>query len=142
MNTDNIARKISNCLLNLQSGFALFMGKQTAGLSTISKKIMFIVVCLLFTTISTSLIVHAIISKPSLNKINITHIRFIPPVKDENHSIIVITQAAYNKLQLFKRYMDSLRMDKTGKKSYDSILISRPGIMDSVTLLEKIYVKQ
>lgn len=45
----------------------------------------------------------------------------------------------YLKVHLFKEYMDSLARSATGKAVYDSILISRPGLMDSVRFIENNY---
>ena len=46
------------------------------------------------------------------------------------------------RIQRFKSFMDSLRVSPTGKRVWDSILVNRPNLMDSVLLLEEIIYKQ
>ena len=46
--------------------------------------------------------------------------------------IPVLTDNQYRKIQRFKNYMDSLQKSAMGKIKYDSIVKSRPGLMDSL----------
>lgn len=48
-----------------------------------------------------------------------------------------IQAAEYERIHGFKLYMDSLSASPSGKRIYDSILVSRPGLMDSVLFIEK-----
>lgn len=45
----------------------------------------------------------------------------------------------YARIQRFKNYMDTLSKSRTGKATYDSILKARPGLMDSIRMIEKIF---
>ena len=142
MNKDIIAEKISNGLLKMQKGFALFMSKKTAGRSVMTLKVMFTALCSLFIGLSVWFIVDVFLSKPSVHKMNVTHIRVIPLVKEKEETTKLLTTEVYQRLQLFRKYMDSLHSGKAGKRIYDSILLARPGMMDSVAVLEKMYLKQ
>lgn len=51
-----------------------------------------------------------------------------------------IDEQTYLQIQDFRKYMDSLKLNRT--KEYDSILQARPGLMDSVQVLEQIYLSQ
>ncbi|MBR2647975.1 MAG: hypothetical protein ACRCSM_09905 [Sediminibacterium sp.] len=51
-----------------------------------------------------------------------------------------IDEQTYLQIQDFRKYMDSLKLNRTNE--YDSILQARPGLMDSVQVLEKIYLSQ
>ena len=51
-----------------------------------------------------------------------------------------VDEETHKQLQEFKYYMDSLKTNKS--KRYDSIMIARPGLMDSVAVLEEIYNSQ
>jgi hypothetical protein len=51
-----------------------------------------------------------------------------------------IDEQTYLQIQDFRRYMDSLKLNRTNE--YDSILQARPGLMDSVQVLEQIYLSQ
>jgi hypothetical protein len=53
-----------------------------------------------------------------------------------------IREKEYDKLQDIKSYLDSLRRDQGGKSLYDSIMDARPGLPDSIKLLEVIYLQQ
>lgn len=52
---------------------------------------------------------------------------------DEN----MITQILH-----FEQYMDSLRNSPSGRILYDSILSTRPGLMDSVALIKMMYQQE
>lgn len=45
----------------------------------------------------------------------------------------------YERIHEFRLYMDSLATSLSGKKVHDSILLYRPGLMDSVLFIEKYY---
>jgi len=42
-------------------------------------------------------------------------------------------------IRLWKRMMDSLKNDSSGRRIYDSILYARPGIMDSARVAEDFF---
>lgn len=64
-------------------------------------------------------------------------------VGDElNKPPAIITKEEFKKIEHFKKYTDSLAGSPAGKEIYDSILISRPGLIDSIILLENIYHSQ
>ena len=43
------------------------------------------------------------------------------------------------KITSFRKYMDSLGRSPTGKKMHDSIVLNRPGLLDSLTIIENYY---
>jgi len=45
----------------------------------------------------------------------------------------------YRRIRQFRRHMDSLAGTREGKRVYDSLLRTRPGLLDSVRLIELIY---
>lgn len=51
----------------------------------------------------------------------------------------IIGKAEFEKVTRFRRYMDSLDSSPTGKKMHDSIVLNRPGLLDSLTILENYY---
>lgn len=51
-----------------------------------------------------------------------------------------VDEQTYLQIQDFRKYMDSLKLNRTNE--YDSILQARPGLMDSVQVLEQIYLTQ
>ena len=50
-----------------------------------------------------------------------------------------ITDTGYNRIKNFRMYMDSLARSPSGKSVYDSIMMHRPGLMDSVRMIENYY---
>lgn len=61
---------------------------------------------------------------------------------DETDNISVQEKGAeYERVKQFRLYMDSLARSPSGRIIYDSIIQSRPGLMDSVRFIE-IYYKQ
>lgn len=54
----------------------------------------------------------------------------------------IVAKEEYEKIQRFRQYMDSLERSPSGKKLYNSILINRPGLLDSIILIENIYQSQ
>lgn len=52
----------------------------------------------------------------------------------------IIDEQTYLQIQDFRKYMDRLKLNRTNE--YDSILQARPGLMDSVQVLEQIYLSQ
>lgn len=55
----------------------------------------------------------------------------------ETGNIQSLPPEEYERIHGFKLYMDSLSASPSGKRIYDSILVSRPGLMDSVLFIEK-----
>lgn len=53
-----------------------------------------------------------------------------------------VRKSSLNHILNTKRYLDSLRRDINGKKLYDSLLLARPFLMDSMGQLETIYSPQ
>ena len=51
-----------------------------------------------------------------------------------------VDEQTFLQIQDFRKYMDSLKLNRTTE--YDSILQARPGLMDSVQVLEQIYLSQ
>jgi hypothetical protein len=50
-----------------------------------------------------------------------------------------ISKKEYEKIIRFRYYLDSLERSFSGKKTYDSIKLVRPGLMDSLAFIENYY---
>lgn len=133
-------RIVSACIL-FQKKWADRMQCYTESLSGNGKLIMFSLICLLGGSLSLYWIVSSITHQPV--SFTITQFKAVPFARksgDENtKAVIIVTKADYKKMQHFRYYMDSLFGSASGKKTYDSILQQRPGLMDSIVLLENIY---
>ncbi|RUT68518.1 hypothetical protein D0817_20535 [Flavobacterium cupreum] len=51
----------------------------------------------------------------------------------------IISETEFEKITSFRSYMDSLGRSPTGKKTHDSIVLNRPELLDSLTMLENYY---
>ncbi len=143
-NQDRIANSIVITCICLQQRCAAFMQRYAERLSTKWKAIILSVFCLCTGGFSFFLIARSLISN---NQIRFNVIQFKPPhllkAGDElNKPPAIITKEEFKKIEHFKKYTDSLAGSSAGKKLYDSILISRPGLIDSIILLENIYQSQ
>lgn len=105
-----------------------------------------ILVCFVVLTggYSIFLVVSAFTDKQSLSH-SVTHISIPRHIKTKvagptgNYAI---HSKEYQKIHRFQMYMDSLYKDPSGRLLYNSIIRSRPGLMDSVYMVEKEFWKR
>jgi hypothetical protein len=53
-----------------------------------------------------------------------------------------IDQETYQRIEEYERFMDSLGKTDSGLRLRDSILLTRPGLSDSIKMLKEIYQSQ
>ena len=126
----------------LQKAWAKWMSNKT---KRISKRIVTIALVIFVSLTSGYCIylgVHAITGKNKGNAFTVT------PIKRPRHlteygaiasPLPSVSKQDYRRIQKSRLYMDSLARSPTGKKIYDSIIATRPGLMDSVRYIEKEY---
>ncbi len=145
MPQDRIAKTIVAWCLRWQQRWASFMQQQTERLSGNGKLVMLVLFCLFTGSLSIYLCASNLIGKPSA-AIPLTPIKTsLSQGKsgDENtKSSVSITRHEYLRIKRFRDYMDSLARSPSGKLVYQDIIAHRPGLMDSVALVEKIYLSQ
>lgn len=142
---DRLAGGIAQFLLSLQNLFAKFMSKKINRLSTKFKKLllaMFSIVCM-------ASIIYALtdVFKPLRN--NDWVFPSYPSTLKKTHKVSpvyspepTIRKSEIIRIEHFKNYMDSLNQSDSGKMFYQSILKSRPGLMDSIKIIEEFYSSQ
>lgn len=65
------------------------------------------------------------------------------PFKEKSIQLnVAINTTEFEKIVRFHRYMDSLSRSPTGKKRHDSIVHYRPGLLDSIAIIEQYYHSQ
>src|SRR5688500_1801354 len=142
---DNVAGKIAGAGIKLQTKFAERMDKIFSGMNTNKLKTLLIIFCLGCGGFSIYLAANAIFSsdkkQPSFQVDQVD----VPKHFDKAGDEIIppesyVDEETYRQIQRFKQYLDSLQINKS--KLYDSIMIARPGLMDSVLMLEEIYNSQ
>ena len=139
---DRVANRIAGILLSIQFRFAVFMGLKTSTMSTKAKWLWLLVFCLVFGGFS----IYALLGtfgqnqkamKPSQLSVPKHYERIVPKVYEQP-----VTEKDIERINGFKKYVDSMRLSSNGKIWYDSILITRPGLIDSIRTIEEIYYSQ
>jgi hypothetical protein len=142
------ATRVASYLSGIQNGFARFMGRWVNGLTQRGKKIFLIIFVLVFGSYSFYIFLSTFIwsnriSVKSVKPAEISIPKYLNKAGDENTTAsIIVTDDDIEKIRSFNRYMDSLKLSVMGKRVYDSIRITRPGLMDSIRVLEQIYFFQ
>jgi hypothetical protein len=76
----------------------------------------------------------------NITVIPITKSRASAPLNENPIEIhTIISKAELEKIAVFRRYMDSLGRSAAGIKIHDSIVLMRPGLLDSLVKLENYY---
>jgi len=119
--------------------WAKWMDRQSSRLGTKGMKILFIAVTTLFGTLCLLLILsggqlyHII---PHIRPDAIQTIRAPSSAIDKAASPDTI---AMKQIKMFHKYMEDLSLSEDGRNTRDSILEARPGLPDSIRILESIY---
>jgi hypothetical protein len=139
--------KIVAGILSMQEAWAGFMRKRTVSLDDRSLKLGLFAFCL--ASVGCCLYIG---SQPFLSRDNKKNYLQISPVQAPEHfnktaeihpiPNPVIGEADFLKIQSFLQYIDSLGRTQRGVVTRDSILLVRPGLMDSVLTIEKLYYSQ
>ena len=142
---DRILRQMVDACLLLQARWARWMGRRTEHLS---RKTLLLLL-LVFIFIAGGYSIYLIGQSFSGNQTNTFS---VTPIKKPGHILqtgdaasqqdIIISKTDYQRIIRFRGYMDSLARSPAGKAVYDSILLTRPGLPDSIRLIEKIYQSQ
>ena len=142
---DRIPRQMVNACLRLQTRWAQWMGRRTEHLSR--KTLLLILLAFIF--IAGGYSIYLIGQSFSGNQTNTFS---VTPIKKPGHILqtgdaasqqdMISSKTDYQRIIRFRGYMDSLARSPAGKAVYDSILLTRPGLPDSIRLIEKIYQSQ
>lgn len=142
---DKILTQIVNTCLRMQNGWAQWMGRRTQYLSRKS----LLLLLLTFTALSGGYSIYLIgqsFSGDQANTFSVTPIRKPGHVLQTGESAsqpdMIVSKTDYQGIIRFRGYMDSLTRSPAGKAAYDSIVLSRPGLPDSIRFIEKIYQSQ
>ncbi len=142
---ERLANNIVSACIRFQQRWADFMQRHTERLSRNGKLIILSSFCLTAGSLSIYFIASSVTSRKA-SSFTMIHLKKTPyAVKsgDENtKALLIVTKAEFEKIQRFRIYMDSLARSPSGKKLRDSILSQRPGLMDSIHLIENIYQSQ
>lgn len=135
----NLLQEFDDANLRLQYKCAHWLERKTAHLSGKS----WIVILISFTLFTSSYCIYRIVagfSQTTTNTITITPITK-PTTAMQMGKQMIDSNLSISKIELesivhFRRYIDSLGRSPTGKKLRDSIMQIRPGLLDSLTIVE------
>jgi hypothetical protein len=142
---DKVAAGIVTKCIRVQSKWAHYMQRRTEGLSQKAKKWCLTLFCLFSVGCSLYLIIESFTgtSKQNLGVASINVPTHSAQTGDEaTRSFLLITKKEVEKIERFRHYLDSLRRSASGVKIRDSLLSVRPGLMDSIRVIEKLYELQ
>ena len=142
---DHLLRSIVHTCIRWQSKWAEWMQRKTEKFSGKGKLIMLLIFVLLTGGYSIYLIGKSFSGNPtpSFSIISIKRPAHIQENGDEaEHINAVISKSEYERIHWFRQYMDSLAGSPSGKALHDSIVAHRPGLMDSIQIIENIYQSQ
>lgn len=142
---DKFLKSILRTCLTWQCSWASWMQRKAEKLSNKGKLIMLLVFVLLTGSYSVYLVGKSFSKnpKPSFSIISIKRPSHVQENGDESkHTNVVISKSEYERIHQFTRYIDSLARNPTRKVLHDSIVAHRPGLMDSIQVIENIYQLQ
>jgi len=140
--SDKAARWVANGILKTQNKFADALGKFSSTWKSKQQWIFLSVVCLVFGGLSFVAIVQSFNKKHQNVLRKSTRIKIPQKLPEERMSVALITDHEIKQVHLFKHTMDSLSKTSTGKMTLNKLLNSRPGLMDSLEMVEQLYYSQ
>lgn len=143
--SDKVAGKIAGLGVKLQQLFAEKMNRIFMKTDFKRLKIILIIFCIGAGGYSIYLIANSVISPDrKQNSFEVQQMdvpKHFNKTGDENLILeAYVDEETYQQIKQFRTYMDSLKQKR--RNEYDSILQARPGLMDSVQMLEEIYLSQ
>lgn len=141
--TGNILRKqIEKSCLFIQSGWAKWMAKKTAGLSSV-QLLIFWGLFLAFSAVYSMYLIAVSFSGKATNTLTeIPVMQRVMPLQINEVTIrknTSISKSHYERIHRFRIYMDSLAGSSEGKRVYDSIVNKHSGLLDSIAIIENYY---
>ncbi|MBN9349269.1 MAG: hypothetical protein J0H55_01170 [Chitinophagaceae bacterium] len=139
-----ISNRIHAGYKHLQTGWAKWMVKRTQKFSRRTWIMLLILFVLSTSAYSIYLAVSAITEKDGI-LITVTPIkkpRYTTETGETDKEAAEVSEAQYRRIKRFRVYMDSLARSPSGKILYDSINSHRPGLMDSLQLIEQLYQRK
>lgn len=142
---DKAAAGIVKGCIHVQTKWANFMQRKTARFTAKAKKYGLVLFCLLSVGCCLYLIIESFTVTPKKNlgvaPINIPK-QPMQTGEGDTRSFLLITKKEFERIEQFRLYLDSLGRSHMGIKIRDSLLSLRPGLMDSIRAVEKLYQLQ
>lgn len=139
--SDKAAAKIARAGIKIQSGFANGMNRLLGNMSAGKLKVLLLMFCVTVGGYSVYLFGDALFSTEAKSTIKIQQVTKPKHADNAGDETLLsdqyVDESTYRQILGFKKYMDSLKVAK--HPLYDSVVIGRPGLMDSVQILIEAY---
>jgi len=130
-----IKQKIKNKYLGFKRRIADVLQSKTERLSVRSKKIALFLFCLFFLSMSIVAVVKAITTKATVVSTQVKMPRIIQ--QKEMPALPFISKNEFERIEGFKKQLYLLP-----KHSFDSFMLAKPKLLDSITEIEQYYQSQ
>ena len=122
---------------------AFYLQQKSELLSMRAKKLSLSLFCFLFGGISLYIIIQSAAVDQKVMPVQ----RISRPVEPGNSENLlqadsVITKMEYERIERFKNYLIQLQEDSASAKKFDSVMKVRPQLLDSIKMIERIYLSQ
>jgi hypothetical protein len=136
-----LIKNLKTKITNKQKLFAGKLSAIDAKLSPSKKKMILALFCFLFGAISIYVIVATVTRRLLPHDLPVNPITIPYHIGKNFHQPgSMIDTDTYNRVEHFKHYLDSLKVNNIGH--FTEIMNTRPHLMDSITAFEKIYITQ
>ena len=141
--TDKLAGTIAAASENLQQGFSRKMNKYVEGVGLVRARWIIGVFALLFGGYSLYLIGNVLVGPEAKNTVSheqISQPKYLHLSGIEIGAPVAVDKETFLQMRVYRLFLDSLKSEDPFR--YDSLLSVRPGLPDSIRLLEEIYYSQ
>ncbi len=139
--SDKAAGWIASGILKVQRNWVKGMEKLFSKLSPASTKVVLIVAFLFATGYCTMMVAYSFGKAGTILLKSVTGVQPVAigkTVPDLSSGV----PAFIKRIERFKHYLDSLSKTDDGRKIRDSLLFRRPGLLDSIQRIERIYCEK
>ncbi|MBZ4187613.1 hypothetical protein [Niabella beijingensis] len=138
-----VFQKLGRKIETKQRKAAEYLNRKTATLNSRQQLIGLVLFCLLFGSSSAFTIWYSLKSSEKTIKVQPISIPQTVEVPNEDlQAKLLLTDQEIENIRLIRRHLDSLLLTKSGRIIYDSIAHVRPGLLDSLVYIERVYHKQ
>jgi hypothetical protein len=137
---NEMTQSIVHRCLSMQVQASQFLQNRFEMLPTKAKRLVVIAFCFISFCSCAYIIIESLCTCPGTS-LSISAIR--PPTEIlHNNTPPSISKEEFQRIQKFKSYLESLPRTNAGKRILDSIIANRRGLIDSLSIVEKLYQTQ
>jgi hypothetical protein len=134
------AQSIVYRCLRRQVQASQFLQKKSEMLTVKAKRLVVIAFCFMSFCSCLYIIIESVCAHPDTS-LAISTIR-APTQNVHINMVSSISKEEFQRIENFKSYLDSLAKTNAGKRILDSIIANRPGLIDSLSIVENLYQTQ